>query len=302
MCVCEQEKIRGSCAALIPADLISSGFDGRNRLLSHKSQILQCLWSLRSAKHYVKADDLNLTLEVELGVWSNWEVPYKTSVSFCTPRLPEMLLQAYFELLNHLDQFQHILRNVHIRACYWSLINNPIFTFPVFCVLAVRTFMNHWLLIGHWLFQSQQEGGEGAAGSPWGTQTHGRSIIHGSLWACSEHWHPTCLNQTGPVSLMPLGRSMVQVKVGVGGWRGLSSGWGAGDDCNGQTKKSWKGRLDCGVCSFFRSVCLFHCSLFLLRGLRNWRYVAVSWCWNVGKNVSDQHGDSGALASPQCLP
>lgn len=108
-------------------------------------------------------------------------------------------------------------QNVHIRVCHCSPINNPIFIFPVSCVLTVRTFMNHWLLMGHWLFQSQQEVGEGAAGSPWGTQTHGRSIIHGSPWACSEHWHPTCLNQTGPVSLMPLGRSTAQVNVGVGG-------------------------------------------------------------------------------------
>lgn len=129
------------------------------------------------------------------------------------------------------------LQNVHIGVRHCSPINNPIFTFPVSCVLTVRTFMNHWLLMGHWLFQSQQEVGEGAAGSPWGTQTHGRSIIHGSLWACSEHWHPTCLNQTGPVSLMPLGRSAAQVNVGVGGWRGLSSGRGAGHDCSGQIRK-----------------------------------------------------------------
>lgn len=93
--------------------------------------------------------------------------------------------------------------------------NNLSFTFPVSRTLAVGTFMNHWLLMGHWLFQSQQERGEGAAGSPKGTQTRGRSIIHGSPWACSEHWHPTCLNQTGPVSLMPLGKCEAQVKVGV---------------------------------------------------------------------------------------
>lgn len=98
--------------------------------------------------------------------------------------------------------------------------------------------------MGHWLFQSQQEWGEGAAGSPRGTQTHGRSIIHGSPWACSEHWHPTCLNQTGPVSLMPLGKCEAQVKVGVR--RVVGSGGGDGE---GQIRKErrerWWGREKC---------------------------------------------------------
>lgn len=83
--------------------------------------------------------------------------------------------------------------------------------------------------MGHWLFQSQQEWRKGAAGSPRSTQTHGRSIIHGSPWACSEHWHPTCLNQTGPVSLMPLGKCEAQVKVG---WWGVGGG-----DCYDQIRK-----------------------------------------------------------------
>lgn len=30
-----------------------------------------------------------------------------------------------------------------------SPINNLSFTSPVSCALAVRTFMNHWLLMGH---------------------------------------------------------------------------------------------------------------------------------------------------------
>lgn len=120
-----------------------------------------------------------------------------------------------------------------------SPINNLSFTFPVSCALAVWTFMNHWLLMGHWLFQSQREWGEGAAGSPRGTQTRGRSIIHGSPWACSEHWHSTCLNQTGPVSLMPPGKCKAQVKGEE------DEGGSAGHDGEGHIRKDrregWKG-------------------------------------------------------------
>lgn len=115
-------------------------------------------------------------------------------------------------------------------------LSNLLCTFPVSLALALKTFMNHWLLIGHWIFQSQQQWGKGAAGSPRETQTCGRSIIHGSPWACSEHWHSTCLNQTGPVSLTSPGKCQAQVKVGVTGfgdgreqrwWSDLKWVWGA---------------------------------------------------------------------------
>lgn len=137
----------------------------------------------------------------------------------------DIFSQAFILLMN-----MHIKhRSAYIGIHYLSPINNLSFTFLVF-LLAVRTFMNHWLLMGHWLFQSQQEWGEGVAGSPRGTQTCGRSIIHGSPWACSEHWHPTCLNQTGPVSLMPLGKCEAQVKVGVRRVEGDSEGDGEGQN------------------------------------------------------------------------
>lgn len=126
-----------------------------------------------------------------------------------------------------------------------------LFHISCFCALAVRTFMNDWLLMGHWLFQSQQEWGEGAAGSPMGTQTCGRSIIHGSPWACSEHWHPTCLNQTAAVSLMPLGKCEAQVKVGR--VEGSSGGDGEGQ-IRKERKEGWRGRK--GMASLLTPVAL----------------------------------------------
>lgn len=48
-------------------------------------------------------------------------------------------------------------------------------------------------------------------------------MVHHGLVANTDT--PTCLNQTGPVSLMPLGKCKTQVKVGaMGGWKGGDSG------------------------------------------------------------------------------